>query len=159
MANLRMVLKLLIACYNEFENDSQIGAKMRESYNSARRNAILETIKAYGGAFSARDLFEKMKGEIALATIYRALDTFTDAGLVIKNTDPEGQVFYLYTTECERSGHCFLKCRLCGAVEHVDCGVVSELVRHIYEGHHFLIDDERIVLSGVCGNCNEIGDI
>lgn len=134
---------------------------MRETYNSARRNAILDLIKQEPGAFTAKELAEKLQQagrEVALSTIYRALDTFTNAGLVMKNTDSEGQVFYLYTTECEQSGHCFLKCSSCGAVEHVDCGVVSELVRHIFEGHHFLINHEKVVLSGICSKCNKMGD-
>ncbi len=144
-------------CYNEIENNSQNG-NMRESYNSARRNAILEAIKSYDGAFSVKDLSEKLHGEVALATIYRALDTFAAAGLVLRNTDADGQVFYLYSTECVETGHCFLKCRVCGAVEHVDCGIVGELVRHVFNGHHFLIDKERVVLSGICAKCGEAGD-
>ncbi len=134
---------------------------MRESYNSARRNAILDLIKRKSGAFTAKDLYEELyssEHKVDLSTIYRALDTFTDAGLVAKNSDATGSVFYLYSEECEKSGHCFLKCRLCGGVEHVDCDTVSELVRHIFEDHHFLIDDENVVFTGVCSHCNAVGD-
>ena len=134
---------------------------MRETYNSVRRNAILDLIKQEAGAFTAKDLAEKLRQtehDVALSTIYRALETFLSAGLIIKNTDSDGQVSYLYTAECEESGHCFLKCSHCGAVEHVDCGVVSELTRHIFEGHHFLIDGEKVVLPGICKKCNKVGD-
>lgn len=134
---------------------------MRETYNTVRRSAILDLIKTKDAAFTAKELFDELRDdgkEVALSTIYRALEAFVDAGFVIKSSGADGTVFYLYAKECEKLGHCFLKCRSCGAVKHIDCKLASKLVQHIYEDHHFLVDYENLVLTGLCEYCNDAGD-
>mgnify|MGYP000686480787 FL=1 len=46
-----------------------------------------------------------------------------------------------------------MKCLKCGKLLHAECDFLNGLSEHIEKEHDFVIDGERTVLYGVCGDC------
>ena len=55
------------------------------------------------------------------------------------------------TGDCHRHYH--LKCLKCGKLLHAECEFLNDLSEHIEKEHDFVIDGEKTVLYGICGEC------
>lgn len=86
-------------------------------------------------------------------TVYRFMEGLTEQGKVRKYSN-ENESYYQYIEDdAHCSSHLHLMCRECGALYHVDCKLVSELMHHIKDDHNFMLDARRTVFVGVCGDC------
>ena len=102
---------------------------------------------------SAEDLYRALlaAGEsIGLATIYRVLTQFEQAGLVIRhNFDSGSAVFELAASE----HHDHLVCVRCGrVVEFVD-ETIEERQRMIADRNGFTMTDHSLIIYGMCPDC------
>ncbi len=102
---------------------------------------------------SAEDLYRALlaAGEsIGLATIYRVLTQFEQAGLVIRhNFDSGSAVFELAASE----HHDHLVCVRCGrVVEFVD-ETIEERQRMIAARNGFTMTDHSLIIYGMCPDC------
>ena len=79
----------------------------------------------------------------------------TQQGLVHKVTTEEGALYQF----CPQAGHphdCFLlRCEGCGRMVHLDCAHLEKVCQHLSAEHHFRIDPQRTVLTGLCDRCQE----
>lgn len=93
--------------------------------------------------------------EANVTTIYRYLDRLVDQGIVFKTVHgSKTQATYHYMDgkeECCR--HLHLKCKVCGKIQHLDCGFMEEIVEHISGDHGFDIDCRDSYLAGICREC------
>ena len=80
-------------------------------------------------------------------------DQLAQQGLVHKIVTDDG-ARYQYCP-AHQHGHvcCMIKCELCGQMEHVDCGHLDELYRHLAAEHSFRINARRTLFYGVCSRC------
>ncbi|MDQ2069111.1 ferric iron uptake transcriptional regulator [Natronospira bacteriovora] len=123
------------------------------------RMKILETLATTENRhLSAEDLYKVLieAGEdIGLATVYRVLTQFEEAGLVTRHHFEGGQsVFEL--DEGEHHDH--LLCAKCGRVEEFVDEVIEERQIHIAESRGFRMTDHSLYIYGICPDCQGKAD-
>lgn len=103
--------------------------------------------------FSAEMVFEKLKEigeEIGLATVYRVLTQFEEAGLITRNNFESGHAVYEINNG---DHHDHLICMNCGVIiEFVDEGI-EEKQKEIAEKYSFEVMDHSLTLFGLCEAC------
>ena len=102
---------------------------------------------------AAEDVYQILlnrKQPIGLATLYRVLTQFEDAGLVIRhNFEGERAVFELNDAE----HHDHMVCINCGGVtEFVDAHIESQQEK-VAKRHGFTLHDHALILYGQCKTC------
>jgi len=104
---------------------------------------------------SAEDVYKHLLEEqesIGLATVYRVLTQFEEAGLVIRHHfEGEKSVFELN----DEDHHDHMVCVECGSVtEFLDNGIES-LQEKVAQENDFVIQDHSLTLYGICKNCSQ----
>ncbi|MGY3883985.1 ferric iron uptake transcriptional regulator [Aeromonas aquatica] len=101
---------------------------------------------------SAEDLYKRLidQGEeIGLATVYRVLNQFDDAGIVTRHHFEGGKsVFELATQE----HHDHLVCLDCGKVIEFSDEVIEQRQRDIAKVHNIRLTNHSLYLYGHCAN-------
>lgn len=118
------------------------------------RLKILEIMQgAASHHMSAEDIYKKLldSGEdIGLATVYRVLTQFEEAGLVVRHHFEGGQsVFELD----HGSHHDHLVCVKCGRVEEFVDAEIESRQQEIAKNAGFSITDHSLNIYGICPNC------
>lgn len=102
---------------------------------------------------SAEDVFQKLKEggeEVGLATVYRVLTQFEEAGLVVRHNFEGGHsVFEIDQGE----HHDHLVCVKCKRVEEFVDAVIEERQEYIAEQAGFQITDHNLTIYGICSRC------
>lgn len=116
---------------------------------------ILESAASHH--MSAEDVYRVLleSGEdIGLATVYRVLTQFEEAGLVVRHNFAEGYSIF----ELDNGAHHdHLVCIKCGhVVEFID-PVIEERQEIVAKQAGFTITDHSLNLYGMCGNCQGNG--
>jgi len=104
---------------------------------------------------SAEEVYKTLleKGEeIGLATVYRVLTQFEDAGLVCRHHFEGGQSVF----ELDRGGHHdHLVCVRCGKVVEFVEETIEERQHAIAEERGFTLEEHSLVIYGVCADCRQ----
>ncbi len=102
---------------------------------------------------SAEDVYKQLlaaEEEIGLATIYRVLTQFENAGLVTRHHFDGGQSVF----ELNRGDHHdHLVCVKCGLVVEFCDETIESRQRAIAEEHGFQIEDHSLIIYGICSKC------
>lgn len=102
---------------------------------------------------SAEDVYRMLLDEhddVGLATVYRVLTQFEQAGLLVRHHFESGKAVF----ELNQGGHHdHLVCVKCGKVEEFYDVEIEKRQDTIAEEHGFLIQDHAMYLYGVCGDC------
>ncbi len=102
---------------------------------------------------SAEDVYRALLergGDIGLATVYRVLTQFEQAGLVSRHHFEGGQSVF----ELNRGGHHdHLVCVRCGRVVEFLEPAIEERQKAIARQHGFTLEDHSLVIYGVCPGC------
>lgn len=100
-----------------------------------------------------RDLLESGE-DIGLATVYRVLTQFEEAGLVVRHHfEGDQSVFELNHGE----HHDHLVCVTCGRVEEFVDHVIEKRQREIAKKAGYTITDHSLNIYGVCADCQKKG--
>ena len=103
---------------------------------------------------SAEDVYKKLIAEdadIGLATIYRVLTQFEQAGILIRHHFESGKAVY----ELNEGGHHdHMVCCRCGKVTEFFDPKIEELQNQIAAQHGFIIQDHSLYLYGECEDCS-----
>lgn len=114
---------------------------------------IMERTKEHH--LSAEDIYRVLldAGEdIGLATVYRVLTQFEEAGLVVKHHFEEGQsVFELDHGQ----HHDHLVCVKCNRVEEFVDAVIEKQQQEIAKKAGYEITDHSLNIYGICGKCQK----
>lgn len=118
------------------------------------RLKILEIMeKAKQHHMSAEDIYKillESGEEIGLATVYRVLTQFEEAGLVVRHNFEGGQsVFELD----HGKHHDHLVCVKCGQVEEFVDNVIEKRQEEIAKQAGFTITDHSLNIYGYCSHC------
>ena len=130
----------------------------RNNYNTKQKDLILNIIKKENKQFTIKDIYEKLKNEVGLTTIYRLVDKLVDDNLINKEIGKDNTTYYQYLEQCVEENHFYLKCDNCGKVIHIDCDCISDLSNHILKHHKFKTNKEHIIINGKCNNCIKGGN-
>lgn len=88
--------------------------------------------------------------DVGLATVYRVLTQFEQAGLLVRHHFESGKAVF----ELNQGGHHdHLVCVKCGKVDEFYDVEIEKRQDAIAERHHFLIQDHAMYLYGVCADC------
>lgn len=132
----------------------KINLKQAGLKNTLPRRRILEILEsAKDHHLSAEDIYRELLDsgeEIGLATVYRVLTQFHEAGLVIRHNFESGQsVFELDSGE----HHDHLVCVKCGRVEEFVDETIEKRQDEIAQEAGFTITDHSLNIYGICGEC------
>ncbi len=104
---------------------------------------------------SAEDVYRVLlesSEDIGLATVYRVLTQFEEAGLVVRHNFAEGHsVFELD----HGSHHDHLVCVKCGRVEEFIDPVIEERQQFVAKEAGYTITDHSLNIYGICGVCQK----
>ena len=127
------------------------------TYMTRQQQAVLDCIAACpGGCATAMALADRLRSggqSVGLTTVYRQLERLEKQGLVHKLVTDEGACWQY--CDCLAHRDCILlKCEVCGAIQHMDCGHLGELYQHVLQQHHFRINPRRTLFYGLCDRCS-----
>lgn len=121
------------------------------------RRKILEILEtAADHHLRAEDIYRMLSDggdEIGLATIYRVLTQFEEAGLIIRHYFEGGQSIFELN---HGTHHDHLVCVKCGQVKEFVDEVIEERQQEIARLSGFTITDHSLNIYGLCAKCREI---
>ncbi len=102
---------------------------------------------------SAEDIYKTLLTEdasIGLATVYRVLTQFEEAGLIIRhNFEGERALFELNNED----HHDHMVCVKCGNVTEFMDSMIEQLQKNVASEHDFAIQDHSLTIYGLCKRC------
>ena len=102
---------------------------------------------------SAEDVYRLLLAEevdIGLATVYRVLTQFEQAGILVRHHFESGKAVYELD---EGAHHDHMVCMSCGRVTEFFSPEIEELQNKIAEQHNFRIREHSLYLYGECKDC------
>lgn len=128
-----------------------------ESYNTKQKDIILNVIKYQKQEFTIKDIYNQVKDEVGLTTIYRFIDKLVQDERLSKSIGKDNTTYYQYLEECNEANHFYLKCEQCKEMVHIDCDCIEDLTNHIIKNHKFKPNKEHIIINGICEKCIKKG--
>ncbi len=89
-------------------------------------------------------------GSVSTQAVYNVLTALTHAGLV-RRIEPAGSPTRYETRVGDNHHH--VVCRVCGAMEDVDCAVGDAPCLTASTDHGFVIDEAEVIYWGTCPAC------
>lgn len=129
-------------------SDKTIGVR-----STRQRSAISALLDESKGFRSAQDLHSELRERgdtIGLTTVYRTLQSMSDAGAVDVLRTDSGELIF---RKCSDSHHHHLVCRICGYTVEVDEPGVDTWASRVGDSHGFTDVSHTIELYGVCAGC------
>lgn len=137
---------------DEVTSDKTIGVR-----STRQRSAISALLDESKGFRSAQDLHAELRERgdtIGLTTVYRTLQSMSDAGAVDVLRTDSGELIF---RKCSDSHHHHLVCRICGYTVEVDMPGVDTWASRVGGAHGFSDVSHTIELYGVCAGCAPLG--
>lgn len=132
-------------------DDKSLGFKASGLKATLPRLKILEIFqKNQDRHLSAEDIFKILLAdnlEVGLATVYRVLTQFEQAGLLRRNFFETGKAIYELN---EGEHHDHIICLNCGRVEEFYDGEIEALKKKIAEERGYELIDHSLILYGAC---------
>lgn len=120
------------------------------------RRAVLAVLSSQEGHLSAEHVVAAVARTdpgVHRASVYRALEALTDAGLVQHVHLGHGATAYHLA---DRAGeHLHLQCGSCGAVVDAPVQLLATVRRRLLREHGFALDAAHVALSGRCRACRD----
>lgn len=138
------------------DSDTDVRQRLRASglHLTGPRRVVLEVLGSQGGHLSAEQVVVavgRLDPRVHRASVYRALEALTDAGLVQHVHLGHGATAYHLA---EESGeHLHLQCGGCGAVIDAPVTLLAAVRRRLLREHGFALDAAHVALSGTCAGC------
>ncbi|HVN13642.1 MAG TPA: transcriptional repressor [Kineosporiaceae bacterium] len=127
----------------------------RSTGRSTRQKAVIDAALAEADGFvTAQELHERIKSQgdrVGLATVYRFLQTLTDAGEIDQLRLPDGEAAY---RRCSRGHHHHLVCRVCGRAVEVEGPAVERWAARVADAHGFTEVRHTVEIQGRCADCS-----
>ena len=117
------------------------------------RRTVATLIADRDGPFTAADLLadaRRRRIDIGRATVFRALDSFSELSVVERLDLPNGDHAYV---GCDPAHHHHVVCESCGRTTEIDDGGIRDIVRAIERRTGYRVDSHRLELFGRCPTC------
>jgi len=104
---------------------------------------------------SAEDIYKNLLQvgeEIGLATVYRVLTQFEEAGLVTRHNFESGHSIFELNQGCP---HDHMVCIKCGKVEEFADKSIADRLQKVAADAKFRISDHSLNIYGVCAKCEK----
>ena len=102
---------------------------------------------------SAEDVYKHLLSDnmdIGLATVYRVLTQFEQAGLLARNHFDNGKAVFELN---QGTHHDHLVCLTCGRVEEFYDAEIEKRQQRISKERGFLLQDHSLSMYGICADC------
>jgi len=135
------------------DTDIPLSRRVREAgYKlTPPRLAVLQVIEQHDH-LNPTEIFQRAQAiqpGVGLATVYRALELFTELGIVRPITVGDGPPTYIRA----EGGHHHLVCSACGRViEFAECSS-GTLAQELAARYNFQIQSHLLEFYGLCANC------
>ena len=126
---------------------------------TAQRLAVAEVVLGSDRHLSADDVareLERRGAAAGTATIYRTLEVLVRSGLVVERDFGEG--FRRFEPARGEPHHEHLLCTVCGRVREFRDERLERMTMLTAEAHGFARQRHRLVIYGVCGDCQRGGE-
>ncbi len=138
------------------ERDERLKAALEASghRHTAQRAAIYRFLRSVKTHPTADEIFTQVREvlpDISLATVYKALEAFVEAGVARKLAVGGGPARY----DGRVDDHDHVRCLRCGAVRDVVGEHDPGLIRGLQSDDGFEIVDYRLELVGYCRDCRD----
>lgn len=120
-----------------------------------QRLLILDAVCEGEGHTTLGEIYARLRAKdrsINRSTVYRALDLFTELGLVVSAERLDGETVYEIARQ---EPHYHLVCRVCGREQELGPETMEPLLRTVEALHGFQIETDHIVFQGLCADCRE----
>lgn len=128
-------------------------------YKTKQQDLILNYLIEHSQEHVTVDqIYESLRNsdqQVGKTTVYRCLERLIEEGAVRKYIVEDGisACFQYISSSQECREHYHLKCCKCGQLIHLSCDFLGQVNRHIYQEHHFIVDNSKTVFYGICENC------
>ena len=125
---------------------------------TAQRLAIAEVVLGSDRHLSAEEIEQELAARGAAAgtaTVYRTLEVLVRSGLVVERDFGEG--FKRFEPARDVPHHEHLLCSVCGRVKEFRDERLERMTTLIAEAHGYARQRHRLVIYGVCGECQRGG--
>ena len=119
-----------------------------------QRLAVAEVVLLRDRHLSAEEIEQELAAKdvsVGTATVYRTLDVLVRSGLVVERDFGEG--FKRYESARGIPQHEHLLCTVCGKVTEFRDERLERMTTLLAEAHGFARQRHRLVIYGVCGEC------
>lgn len=127
------------------------------TYNTMQRTSILSFLETnIGQSFTVKEIIEGIRSNSAVScspsesTVYRIMSDLVNNGIVRRKINQNRE--YQYRLSNEKTGSISVRCKICGAVQHIDekvcCEIIDELKHNASIG-----TDGDIEILGICDKC------
>ncbi|GAB2756817.1 Fur family transcriptional regulator [Amycolatopsis magusensis] len=121
--------------------------------STKQRAAVVELLDAVDDFRSAQELHDELRkrGEgIGLTTVYRTLQSLSEAGEIDVLRTESGEAIY---RRCSSHHHHHLVCRRCGYTVEVEGPAVERWAEKIASGNGFSDISHTVEIVGLCADC------
>lgn len=102
---------------------------------------------------TAEDVFRVLledRSDIGLATVYRVLTQFEQAGILLRSNFESGKAIYELN---EGQHHDHFVCTTCGKVEEFYDPEIEKRQQIVAKAKGWVVEDHSMALYGLCANC------
>lgn len=133
-----------------------VRAQLRQAglHLTAPRRAVLRALTCQEGHLSAERVVTVVAGTdpgVHRASVYRALEALSDAGIVQHVHLGHGATAYHLADD--EGDHLHLQCSVCGAVLDAPVALLGTVRRRLLAERGFALDAAHVALSGTCEAC------
>ena len=125
---------------------------------TAQRRSMVRAVLTKRGHFTAEELYHKLLSDgeaVAMATVYRALSLFEEAGLIEGHDFADGM--RRYERLLDREHHDHMICVECRAVIEFTNDKIERLQHQVAKEHGFRLDDHSLTMFVRCQAWEEAG--
>lgn len=125
---------------------------------TAQRLAIADVLLTSERHLSAEEVAQEVSARgraVGTATVYRTIDTLLESGLVVERDFGEG--FRRFEPARDIPHHEHLVCTQCGKVEEFRDERLERMTTLVAESRGFARQRHRLVIHGVCRDCQNGG--
>lgn len=133
---------------------AQGGTRVPAVRSTRQKTAIISALNEVDSFVTAQELHEllRQRGQrVGLATVYRCLQSLTEANQVDVLRTPEGEVAY---RRCSQGHHHHLVCRVCGRTVEVDGPAVERWADRVADEHGYTEVSHTLEIFGLCPACS-----
>ena len=124
--------------------------------STKQRDIILDIFLSSHQHLSVEELYLKIKSAhpgIGMATVYRTLKLFTEAGVAREILLHDGQTRYEHISSGEHHDH--MVCTVCSTIIEFEDETIEKLQNEIAVRHGFSIKSHKLEVYGLCSNCRK----
>ena len=118
-----------------------------------QRVMILDAVCAGSGHTTLKQIYarvQRMDDTIDRSSVYRTLKLFVALGLVVAAENPTRETVYEIP---KPKKHHHLCCRCCGREEEIGHDAMLVMVEQVRLRYGFVVEDDHLVLHGICAEC------